>query len=188
MTQEDEARRVLESVQSVGREVNVLGDGNYVPPKGIPILDLPPEAKTYKVDMPTKQTDLLVGYERRYIIPVALLVAPIFGTEAKPDDIYRALPAYAKNNLHVIYSRSGVTRRDKVLNWDAIVVTVQQLCVVRLNCDLDPVQDKFVIRALYLWSHRKQGYEMVRDPQQGPVDPSVLPYILDRYAAIEGIR
>ena len=181
--QEDETQRVLDGVQ----EVSLLGKGDYAPPKGIPILDLPPEAKIYGVDMPTKQTDLLVGYERRYIIPIALLVAPIFGTEAKPDDIYRALPEHAKSNLHVIYSRSGITRRGNALNWDAVVVTVQKLCVVRLNCDLDPVQDQFNIRALYLWSQRKQGYEIVSDPQGAAVDPSVLPYILDRYAAIEGI-
>jgi len=188
MSHEDEAQRVLQGMRNVGREVNVLGGGDYVPPKGVPILDLPPEAKIYKVDLPTKQTDLLIGYERRYIIPVALLVAPIFGAEAKPDDIYRALPEYAKNNLHVIYSRSGITKQDKVLNWDAIVVVVQKLCIVRINCDLDPVQDQFSIRALYLWSRKKQGYETVLDPQSPKIDPSVLPYILDRYAAIEGIR
>jgi len=190
MTQNDDAQKILNTMseKGIGREVNVLGGGELKPPKGHPILELPPSAKIYEVGMPTKQTDLLVGYERRYIIPIALLIAPIFETEAKPDDVYRAMPEYAKNHLHVIYSRSGITRHDNILNWDAVVVTVQKLCVVRVNCDLAPMQDQFAIRKLMLWSRRKQDYEVVHDPDGQPVDPSVLPYILDRYAVIEGIR
>lgn len=187
MTKESN-RDLLERIKNVGHEV-ALPDGRGLPspPKGMPILELPPSAKLYKVGIPTKQTDLLIGYERRYIIPIALLVAPLFRTEAKPDDVYRALPEHAKSNLHVIYSRSGIERHGDKLNWDAVVVTVQKLCIVRINCDLYPTQDKFEIRGMLLWSRKTQDYQPVVDPQGQPIEPSVLPYILDRYVEIEKI-
>ncbi len=160
----------------------------YEPPAGHPILELPPEAKIYQLDEPTKQTDLLAAYERRHIIPIAMMIAPIFDVVPVPDDVYRAAPEYAKNNLFCVISRSGITRDGDILNWDTVVVVVQRLCVVRINCDLEPQSDRFTIRRVFLWSQRLQRYELIQDPESPRIDPSALPYILDRYVAVEGIH
>jgi len=162
---------------------------NYVhePPKGHPILDLPTTAKLYELEDPTKQTDLLAPYERRHVIPIATLVAPIFDTIPIPDDVYRMVPPYAQNNLFCIFSRSGIRRQGAYLTWDAVVILVQKLCVVRVNCSLDPNNDRFNINRMLLWSRQHQDYKLVEDPETGSIDLSVLPYILDRYVKVEKI-
>ena len=175
-------------MRTYATEKNMAPGTEYGPPKGFPILELPKDAIFYKVDIPTRQTDLLAGYERRYVIPIAMMIAPIFGQDPKPDDVYRLVPDYAKNNLHVVFSRSGVKRNGSVINWDAIVVVVQKLCIVRINCDLEPANDKFSIREMLLWSRNAQTYSPVRDPQGGGIDPKVIPYILEKYAEMENIR
>ncbi len=162
-------------------------DYKYSPPAGRPILKLPDACKLYQVDEPHRQSDLLAGYERRHTIPIAMMIAPVFGVVPIPDDVYRLAPEYAKNNLFCIFSRSGIQRTGDVLNWDAVVVVVQKLCVVRVNCDLSPGADKFSIKRILLWSSKTQTYQTIQDPSTPTVDPSVVPYIMDRYAAIEGI-
>jgi hypothetical protein len=183
----DNFDQVPSDIGRYATEVQTRDGQLYEPPKGFPILDLPKDAVLYNVGQPTKQTDLLVGFERRYIIPIAVLIGPIFDQDPKPDDVYRATPEYAKNNLHVIFSRTGVKRIGNLLNWDAIVVIVQKMCIVRVNCDLDPNSDKFGVRALYLWSRANQEYSEVKDPAGAYIDPSVLPYILERYVELENI-
>jgi len=160
----------------------------YAPPAGHPrLLKLPESARIYEVGEPTKQTDLLVGYERRHIIPIAMMIAPIFGTVPVPDDVYRLAPPYAQNNLFCVISRSGIRRIDSILVWDAVVVVVQKLCIVRINCSLNPRDDVFSILKIMLWSSKQQDYSIVQDPEAPSIDPSVIPYIMDRYAGIENI-
>jgi len=141
----------------------------------------------YQVEPPTKQKDLLIGYERRHTIPIAMAVSAPFGVPPIPDDVYRAAPTAHQNNLFVIISRSGIKKHGDWLNWDAVVVVVQKLCIVRVNCDLNPKDGSFFIRKLYLWSKQQEDYSEVQDPQGKPLDPSVLPYIIERYAIYEGL-
>jgi len=159
----------------------------YAPPRGHPILALPPSAKIYTVGEPTRQTDLLAPYERRHVIPIAMLIAPIFDVTPVPDDVFRAAPEYAKSNLFCIFSRSGIQKHGSKLNWDAVVVVVQKLCIVRVNCSLDPTNNSFSINRVFLWSRKHQDYQMVEDPQSQTISPTVLPYILDRYVNVEKI-
>lgn len=179
--------RLANQLKNYASVRNEPSNYTYEPPKGRPILELPPEAKIYQLDEPTRQTDLLAAYERRHVIPIAMMIAPIFDVVPVPDDVYRAAPEYAKNNLFCVISRSGITRDGKVLNWDSVVVVVQRLCVVRINCDLEPQADRFTIRRVFLWTQRLQRYELIQDPEAPNIDPSVLPYVLDRYVAVEGI-
>ena len=160
---------------------------NYEPPKGRPILALPPDAKMYVPAAPNQHTDKLAPYERRHIIPIAMMIAPVFDTVPVPDDVYRAAPEYAKHNLFCIISRSDIRRDGGVLSWDPVVVVVKKLCVVRVQCTLEPQNDKFAIRRMLLWSRRHEQYQAIQDPESDRIDPSVLPYILDRYAQVEGI-
>jgi hypothetical protein len=183
-----EDSKLLEQLKQFADEKQMAPGKVYTPPNGNPILNLPQAAKLYDVEPPTRQKDLLIGYERRHTIPIAMVVAAQFGVNPVPDDVYRAAPVHARNNLFTIISRSGIVKHDVWLNWDAVVVVVQRLCIVRVNCDLNPNDGTFFIRQLLLWSRQEQTYQPVKDPQGGPIDPSVLPYILERYAAIEGLQ
>jgi len=161
----------------------------YQPPKGAPILGIPPEGVFYKVAQPSPQTDKLQPYERRYIIPIALAVSPIFDVSPIPDDVYRRTPEQSKlQNLFCIISRSNIKKLSSgTLEWDAVVVVARKFCVVRIQCHLHPGQDLFYIRRIYLWSKATQRYEVVEDPKDVKVSPEVIPVILDQYVAIEGI-
>ena len=187
MQPEDDQGQLVDRLKKYANVREEPSNYTYDAPEGHPILKLPPSAKLYAPDEPTKQTDLLAPYERRHIIPIAMLVAPIFDVVPVPDDVFRAAPEFAKNNLFCIISRSGIQRDGGVLGWDAVVVVVKKLCVVRVTCALDPQNDRFTIKRVLLWSRRHQDYQEVRDPESPGVDPSVLPYILDRYNAVEGI-
>jgi hypothetical protein len=157
------------------------------PPERNKILALPAQAKMYEPDAPNEHTDRLAPYERRHIIPIASLVAPIFETVPVPDDVYRAAPEFAKSNLFCVFGRTGIERNGDQLRWDAIVVVVQRLCIVRVQVVLEPKTDKFGIERMLVWSRRHQDYQPAADPQGGLIDPSVLPYILDRYVGYEEV-
>lgn len=177
-----------EDMQKIGTAYDMPEGATYTPPNGIPILlNLPPDAKIYEVEDPTKQTDLLVRYERRHTLPIAMMVAGSFGTVPVPDDVYRMAPEHSKNNLFCIISRSGIVKSGGLLHWDAVVVTVQKLCIVRVECTLNPALDEFHIDRLLLWSSKGETYHPVSDPAGVPINPEVLPTILDQYARVEGI-
>ncbi len=174
-------------LQASGTEVPTT-PGAYVPPKGFPILNVPKAAKVYRVDDPTPQTDLLIRYERRHIIPPAQMIAPIFGALPMPDDIYRSAPDHHKNNLYCVISRSGIQKHGSVLNWDAIVVLVQQICIVRINCDLNPGTDEFAIRRMLLWVKDKEDYIEVKDPDAPSISPLAIISVLQQFAAAENVQ
>jgi hypothetical protein len=160
----------------------------YQPPEGAVLMEPPKEGIYYRSDPPNPQTDKLQAYERRYIIPVALMVSSIFKVSPITGDIYRKIPEHHRlRNLFCIISRSGIKKLDYGLAWDSVVVTVRSFCVVRVQTLLDPQQDRFAIQRLLLWSSRGQRYETVTDPETGVVNARVLPYILEQYNQIEGI-
>jgi len=161
----------------------------YQPPEGAPILSPPPEGVFYRVALPSQQTDKLQPYERRYVIPVAMSIAPIFGVVPIPDDVYRTAPEQSKlTNLFCIFSRSNIRKLSSgILEWDAVVVVIRKFCVVRVECHLHPGNNLFYIRRVYLWSNTSERYEVVEDPKDVKINPEVLPVILDQYATIEGI-
>jgi len=161
----------------------------YKPPKGAPILSAPPDGVFYKVALPSQQTDKLQPYERRYTIPIAMAVAPIFGVVPIPDDVYRTAPEQSKlENMFCIFSRSNIKKLSSgILEWDAVVVVIRKFCVVRIECHLHPGDNTFYVRRVYLWSSNSQKYEVVEDPKDVKINPEVLPVILDQYATIEGI-
>ena len=163
----------------------------YDPPKGAPVNLRPPAAgKYYVVNSPTKQTDKLLPYERRFTLPIAMAISPVFGVVPVPDDVYRAAPEQAKlGNMFCIISRSGIQKRSNgLLDWDAVVVVARKFCIVRINCHLDPANAKFKIRKVLLWSKASERYEIAEDPVTKSINPEVLPIILDQYAKIEGVH
>lgn len=180
-------QELLNKLKKFATEKKMAPGKEYEAPTGNYILDMPPNARMYEPDPPTKQKDLLIGYERRHTIPIAMMVSAPLGVTPVPDDVYRAAPPHSQANLFVIISRTGIVKHGSWLNWDAVVAVVQRLCIIRVNCDLNPKDGTFFIRKVLLWSARDQDYQEVQDPQGQPIDPSVLPYILERYAIYEGL-
>ena len=84
-------------------------------------------------------------------------------------------------------SRSGIQRGTDGLIWDSVVVVVRKFCVVRINTLLDPTNDKFGIRRVYLWSKATQRYEVVEDPKGQYINARVLPHIMEQYNNIEQV-
>lgn len=162
---------------------------SYIPPEGADIFEAPKNGRFYQADEPSAATDRLLPYERRYVNPIAMEVAAIFGLFSPvPDDIYRSVPEYSKmKNMFCIISRSNIKRLDKGITWEPVVVTVRKFLVVRIECFLSPGAGTFNINRVYMWSKRTQRYEVAEDPQSGTVNPDVIPYILTRYNDIEGI-
>ena len=160
----------------------------YQPPEGAVLTEPPKEGIYYHADPPNPQTDRLQAYERRYIIPLALALSPVFGVSPITDDIYRKIPDHHRNsNLFCIISRSGIKKLPDGLLWESIVVSVRKFCVVRIQTMLNPQTDRFAIKKAFLWSNRNQRYEIVEDPKTGVVNARVLPYILEQYNQFEGI-
>jgi hypothetical protein len=160
----------------------------YQPPEGAVLTEPPAEGVYYHADPPNPQTDRLQAYERRYIIPLALSVSPVFGAPPITDDIYRKIPDFFREkNLFCIISRSGIVRTDDGLRWESVVVSVRKFCVVRVQTLLNPQMDRFAVKKAFLWSSRNQRYEIVEDPETGIVSIGALTYILERYNQIEGV-
>lgn len=161
----------------------------YQPPDGAVLTEPPKDGVYYHADPPNPQTDRLQAYERRYIIPLALALSPIFGG-ASPitDDIYRKIPDFFREkNLFCIISRSGIVRTVDGLLWESVVVSVRKFCVVRVQTLLNPQQDKFAVKRAFLWSSRNQRYEIVEDQETGVVSVGALTYIVEKYNQIEGV-
>ncbi len=179
-----------EGFQDLATERNDPEGFIYEPPAGAPILKAPPAGVFYHVDPPSQQTDRLQPYERRYVIPIALAVSPIFDVVPIPDDVYRKTPEQAKlQNLFCVMSRSNFHKlASGILEWDAVIIVIRKFCTVRITCHLHPGQDIFYIRRVHLWSNVTQKYEVVEDPQDVKINPEVLPVILDQYALVEGIN
>jgi len=161
----------------------------YTPPEGADLFEPPKNGKFYKASEPTPATDRLLQYERRYVNPIAMEVAAIFGLFSPvPDDIYRSVPEYSKmKNMFCIISRSNIKRLDNGILWEPVVITVRKFLVVRIECFLAPSTGTFNINRIYMWSKETQRYEVAEDPQTGTVNPDVIPYILSRYNEFEGI-
>lgn len=160
----------------------------YHPPEGAVLMAPPKEGMFYQADQPNQQTDRLQPFERRYIIPIALTVSPIFGVSPITDDIYRKIPEFhLMKNLFCVISRSGIRKTHLGLDWDSVVVVVRKFCVARINTILDPANDRFAIRRILLWSKATQRYEVVEDPQTGVINARVLPHIMEQYNNIEGV-
>jgi len=180
-----------EGFQNMGMERDDPEGHVYQPPTGAPILKAPAAGMFYNVAPPSQQTDRLQPYERRYIIPIALAISPIFDVVPIPDDVYRKTPEQAKlSNLFCIMSRSGINRDSSgTLEWDAIVVVIRKFCQVRITCHLHPTQDVFYIRRVHLWSRLEQKYHVIDDdPHSIEINPEVLPVMLDQYVAVEKIN
>ena len=152
-------------------------------------LILSKEAIIYKPSHPSAQTDRLQEFERRYTIPIALMVSQIYDTLPITDDIYRNTSDYYKGrNLYVIISRSRIKKMEDGLSWDAIVVVIKQVCIIRINVLLNPVTDKFNIKRVYFWSNKTEHYETTQDPETGIINPEVIPGIIEYYNKWEGIN
>lgn len=160
----------------------------YQPPEGAVLTEPPKEGLYYQVDSPNPQTDKLQAYERRYIIPLALSLSPVFGVSPITDDIYRKVPDHHRSkNLFCVISRSGIKKVQDGLLWESVVVVVRKFCVARIQTLLNPQLDRFAVKKVFLWSSQTQRYEIVDDPETGVVNVRVLPYILEQYNQIEGI-
>lgn len=160
----------------------------YQPPEGSVLTEPPKEGLYYHADPPNQQTDRLQAYERRYIIPLALALSPVFSVSPITDDIYRKVPDHHRNsNLFCIISRSGIKKLPDGLVWESVVVVVRRFCVVRVQTWLNPQADRFAVKRVFLWSNRSQRYEVVEDSETGVVNARVLPYILEQYNQIEGV-
>jgi len=178
-----------EKLKAMGTERIEPENYVYAPPKGAPLLEAPKNGLFYKPDEPSASTDRLLPYERRYINPIAIDTAGVFGLYGPvPDDIYRAVPEYSKlKNMFCIISRSGVKKLDNGIFWEPVVVIVRKFLIVRIQCFLAPSSGTFNVKRILMWSKMTQNYEAAEDPATGTVNPSVIPYLLTKYNEIEGV-
>ena len=157
----------------------------YTPPDGDPLT----KEGLYLPDDPSSQTDRLINTERKYLIPLAWHMAPIFRVHPITDDIYRQTPQQVRaERLSLVISRSDIKQVDSnVLEWPAIRVIVKQYDVVRVVIRRDFSRDICEIRRLWLWSNSEGDYSSVEDPDGGDIDLQTMLEILAKYAALEGI-
>ncbi len=94
----------------------------YTPPDCDPLT----KEGLYLPDDPSSQTDRLINTERKYLIPLAWHMAPIFRVHPITDDIYRQTPQQVRaERLSLVISRSDIKQVDSnVLEWPAIRVIV----------------------------------------------------------------
>jgi hypothetical protein len=143
----------------------------------------------YVPDLPTKETDNLLNWERQYLFPLAVRVGMVFGVHAVPDDIYRAMPEeQVARSLCCVVSRSDIKKTVNGINWDAILIIVKKYPIVRINCDLDFSNKLFGVRRIHFWTNKLMKYTTSEDTRTNKYfAPPVLLQMLDNYRLLEGI-
>lgn len=160
----------------------------YTTPEGAANIVMP-NGSMYIPDMPTKETDNLLNWERQYLYPLAVQVGRVFGVHALPDDIYRAMPEdQLARSLCCVVSRTDIKKMVNGINWDAIQIVVKKYPIVKINCDLDFSNNLFGVRRIFFWTNKLNKYvksEDARTHQYFP--PQVLLQMLENYKNLEGV-
>ena len=177
----------LDEFDQVKQHLNVREEPEgtvYTPPDGKPVNS----EGIYLPDDPSTLTDRLINTERRYILPIAQVVARIFHVLPITDDVYRTVPMDLRDKLlNVIVSRSDIRQiSSNIIGWPAIRVVVKQYEVVRIHVLRDFSKDTCDVTEMQLWVNLMNGYHLIRDPH-GPIGPEALSAILTRYGDKEGI-